>query len=967
MADCEKMITVQRKLVTYKNMPDITEESGKPMTSVDLSKREDMDANQLKNEGNTLFSAGNYREAIKLYSQALKQCTENSTESATLLKNRAAAYLKLGEYHKVVKDTSAALEIIPADVKALFRRCQAYEKLEKYSDAFKDARAVNHLDPKNSAITPILTKLNIKMQEIAKEQASTMNKVKTMFEYLLGEETSAENRLQAANNIVVLAKEKAGAEMIMQESGVTKLLAAMKLEKNEEISLAVIRALGELCKNNIPRTYRILDEIGPSFLIENLNSDSENYVTAVQYFIQVILNVLSGMDVKEGKKADKKLLKENETMIDTIMETLVKSVSSRVMSALGRDSLLELIMKNVEYESLNWGNKLVSSEGLWGLLEVAGELQEIHYESNMRITGRTLSHVAVALERIYFCMECDKHRENYRNKVLEFINDKLRGMDIENKVRATRTITALLQGPVDAGNACLGQKGVVEMMLAMASSDDELQQKVSAEAIIAAASKKDKCTAIVSMGTDILKKLYQSKNENIKVRALVGLCKIGSSGGFDASIKMFSEGSSLKLAKACRKFLINPKKDKDLRKWAVEGLSYLTLDADVKEELLEDKAAIQSLIELTKEGDLSVVYGCVTTLVNLTNSYDTEEIIPELVELAKFAKQHVPETHVKDTKEFIDKRVKALADSGVTIALVALSKTESKNCKEMIARVFNAICEQQELRGAVVQQGGAKVLVNLALEGTDKGKLTAAQALSRIAITMNPEVAFPGQRCAEVVRPIMALLHPECKGLQNFEALMALTNLAPVSPSVRERILKDAGITKIEEYMYQDHEMLRRAATQCLANLMVSNDVIKLYESPNNDRVKFLVLISDDEDLETAKAASGALAMLTNVSKKACKKVFEVNAWLEILCKLSANADKEICHRGVAIVFNLIHASHSCAEKIIETNLLEILMALTRPEVDDVPQKVKDLAQEALKKGEEWRLIKTNTGEPDSD
>ncbi|GIX73165.1 protein unc-45 homolog B [Caerostris extrusa] len=923
------MDTIPRKLVTYKNMPDITEETGKAMTSVDVSKREDMDTTQLKNEGNTLFSAGNYREAIKLYSQALKQCTENSTDYATLLKNRAAAYLKLGEYLKVVKDTSAALEIIPADVKALFRRCQAYEKLEKYSDAFKDARAVNHLDPKNSAITPILTKLNIKMQEIAKEQASTMNKVKTMFEYLLGEETSAENRLQAANNIVVLAKEKAGAEMIMQESGVTKLLAAMKLEKNEEISLAVIRALGELCKNNIPRTYRILDEIGPSFLIENLNSDSENYVTAVQYFIQVILNVLSGMDVKEGKKADKKLLKENETMIDTIMETLVKSVSSRVMSALGRDSLLELIMKNVEYESLNWGNKLVSSEGLWGLLEVAGELQEIHYESNMRITGRTLSHVAVALERIYFCMDCDKNRENYRNKVLEFINDKLRGMDIENKVRATRTITALLQGPVDAGNACLGQKGVVEMMLAMASSDDELQQKVSAEAIIAAASKKDKCTAIVSMGTDILKKLYQSKNENIKVRALVGLCKIGSSGGFDASIKMFSEGSSLKLAKACRK-------DKDLRKWAVEGLSYLTLDADVKEELLEDKAAIQSLIELTKEGDLSVVYGCVTTLVNLTNSYDTEEIIPELVELAKFAKQHVPETHVKDTKEFIDKRVKALADSGVTIALVALSKTESKNCKEMIAR---------ELRGAVVQQGGAKVLVNLALEGTDKGKLTAAQALSRIAITMNPEVAFPGQEyCAEVVRPIMALLHPECKGLQNFEALMALTNLAPVSPS--ERILKDAGITKIEEYMYQDHEMLRRAATQCLANLMVSNDVIKLYESPNNDRVKFLVLISDDEDLETAKAASGALAMLTNVSKKAYK---------------------EICHRGVAIVFNLIHASHSCAEKIIETNLLEILMALTRPEVDDVPQKVKDLAQEALKKGEEWRLIKTNTGEPDSD
>lgn len=61
-------------------------------------------------------------------------------------------------------------------------------------------------------------------------------------------------------------------------------------------------------------------------------------------------------------------------------------------------------------------------------------------------------------------------------------------------------------------------------------------------------------------------------------------------------------------------------------------------------------------------------------------------------------------------------------------------------------RIFNALCEQQENRGLVVQQGGTKALLSLALDGTEKGKRCAAQALSRIAITMNPEVAFPGQR-----------------------------------------------------------------------------------------------------------------------------------------------------------------------------------------------------------------------------
>ncbi len=32
---------------------------------------------------------------------------------------------------------------------------------------------------------------------------------------------------------------------------------------------------------------------------------------------------------------------------------------------------------------------------------------------------------------------------------------------------------------------------------------------------------------IVQQGVDILKQLYQSKNDHIKVRAVVGLCKLG--------------------------------------------------------------------------------------------------------------------------------------------------------------------------------------------------------------------------------------------------------------------------------------------------------------------------------------------------------------------------------------------------------------------------------------------------------
>lgn len=47
---------------------------------------------------------------------------------------------------------------------------------------------------------------------------------------------------------------------------------------------------------------------------------------------------------------------------------------------------------------------------------------------------------------------------------------------------------------------------------------------------------------------------------------------------------------------------MNSKNDKDLRKWAAEGLAFLTLDAEVKEDLIADKNAIHALIDLAKVG-----------------------------------------------------------------------------------------------------------------------------------------------------------------------------------------------------------------------------------------------------------------------------------------------------------------------------------------------------------------------------
>ena len=135
--------------------------------------------------------------------------------------------------------------------------------------------------------------------------------------------------------------------------------------------------------------------------------------------------------------------------------------------------------------------------------------------------------------------------------------------------------------------------------------------------------------------------------------------------------------------------MINPAKDRSIRRWAVEGLSYLTLDADVKEKLVEDRDALCAMIGLAKTGDQSAVYGCVITLVNLVNAYEKQEIIPEMVELAKFSKHHIPEEHELDDPDFVAKRVEILAKEGVTSVLVTLSKTESQNMLFILQRLCN--------------------------------------------------------------------------------------------------------------------------------------------------------------------------------------------------------------------------------------------------------------------------------------
>ncbi|XP_797752.4 protein unc-45 homolog B [Strongylocentrotus purpuratus] len=917
-----------------------------------MSDDSNSEALQYKEEGNKFYKDENYDEAIVAYTKALTLGQDlPKSDQAVFYKNRAACHLKLENNEQAAQDAKAALDLNPSDFKAMFRKCQALEALGQIEEAFKSAMQLNHMDPNNKSVQAMLTRMNVLLKEKVKSMTSTNSKVEQMFTIAADESAGLEKRREAANNLIVLAREPAGAERIFGENGVEHMKKLMTLE-DTELVVAALRVISCLCGGHRSRATAVIAQLTLTTLAKYIAMDSEVIANAAAGILLTAIQAMLGKDKQEAKHSEEAVVPDYSNEFKALLLFFLGLLTDKSVSGYGRDAVIDMIIKFIpRKEGAGRAMAFLTNGGLHKLMNVAGQVPEL---KRLRVTSNTRMHASVALDKLYEEMHSDKQRAYYQDMADKFVSEKFSVNSMETNMEVLTAISSLLQGPTEVGQKLLTREGVLQVMIAMAASSDVVHQRVALEAIIYAAGKKEHCTGVLQNGINIMKDLYKSPNDHIKVRALVGLCKLGSAGGTDFSLKPLADGSIVKLAKQVRSFLVNSQKDHDLKKWSAEGLAYLSLDADVKEAIVDDPETLQALMDLSKTSDKTVLYGVVSTFVNLTNCYDVQKPEPQLVELARYAKQHIPEEHPKDATNFIDQRIKKLLKAGIVPALVALSKTESENSRELLSRVYLALVEDIDHRGLVVQQGGAKALVPLAIEGTLEGKTRAAQALAKIGITMNPEVAFPGQRHLEVVRPLVQLLDVQNTGLQNFEALMALTNLASMNDAVRTRIIKETGFSQVENYMLEDHDMIKQAATECMCNLVLNERAFNLHLG-DNDRVKLLMLYTGEEDPGLVKAASGTLAILSS-HEEVCDKIFKLDAWLELLQGICVNPDKDIQFRGVHIVSSIIESKKENAKKIVETNLLEVLMALTK---DDSPEnkRIAARAEEALDQAREWGLI----------
>ncbi|TVU08939.1 hypothetical protein EJB05_42367, partial [Eragrostis curvula] len=119
-------------------------------------------ARALKKQGNELHSRGQYADAAakyKLAKDGLKNVPSSAATRALRLQcamNLMACYLKTGQFYECVSEGSEVLACDPDNVKAYYRRGQAYKELGKPEAAVADLRKAHEIAPEDETIAEVL-------------------------------------------------------------------------------------------------------------------------------------------------------------------------------------------------------------------------------------------------------------------------------------------------------------------------------------------------------------------------------------------------------------------------------------------------------------------------------------------------------------------------------------------------------------------------------------------------------------------------------------------------------------------------------------------------------------------------------------------------------------------------------------------------------------------------------------------
>ena len=391
---------------------------------------------------------------------------------------------------------------------------------------------------------------------------------------------------------------------------------------------------------------------------------------------------------------------------------------------------------------------------------------------------------------------------------------------------------------------------------------------------------------------------------------------------------------------------------------SIEGLAHASVRPKVKDQLAKDKKFLITFLKILKshsEPGSSIAFGGLTLIDHLTRYLPSlSEEQKRISQLKAYANASKPSAQVDplDEDDAVTERCKAMVNAGAVSILVGISKNLSPISISIVFNILLSLSRTQSLRGTIAQQGGVRLVIQnyATITGTSTAEVqarhTAAHALARILVKVDPTLVFPSSGAISLtsaIRPLVSLLSEDpalaTEGprdlLPTFEALLSLTNLASTPSSGAAEYIIRLAFPTIEDLLLTSNERIQRAATELVCNLVTCPAGIELFADNSKAaarRVHILLAMADVDDEGTRKAAGGALASLTQF-EGAVKAILARERGVEILLGLCEGDDQEgqIVHRGVVCIMNIVCIEDPIAsaaiEKVKELGGLDILKA----------------------------------------
>ncbi|KAL3925357.1 MAG: hypothetical protein SGILL_000466 [Bacillariaceae sp.] len=530
--------------------------------------------------------------------------------------------------------------------------------------------------------------------------------------------------------------------------------------------------------------------------------------------------------------------------------------------------------------------------------------------------------------------------------------------------------TAMLMASGDVGGWALGNgwPSANANMICMAESGDINALRIVSELLSSAASVKGvRPMVAVYLSNDSMKSLVTHQDRHVRTAAASAVAKLGlgEEGTQDfeimslleAACYMLEDGESIfdastdSSAKATSVPMTSGVKTSVER--GVEVLTYLITKTIVKEEIAHGFKAtpnskysgMELLVKVADNynpGENITAFGiatifqlmAATPLTLRKESFEGREITMEQYDEIQKMQKTSEQKETEDTTELTEdnddqcaERIVKMTKANVPRALIQLTGGASDQSLEQIVMALNRMANVQAVRGTLIQQGVLSALIKLEKEEknpTDIRKKIVKNirhCMAKLLVTTNPGLLTSAQSMG-AIKPLIQLVRlTDSNDLQKFEALLSLTNIASMSDNTKNKIVSEKGLASLKYAMFSDHPMVKKAATECMCNLVGNQQFMEMLQDPEELRL-WLALASDYEDhYECARAAAGCIAMATG-DPEVAKTLVEIPVFKERMDTCLESGSFEVIHRTMVTIVNLIEHGGELKEAAISNGLV---------------------------------------------